>query len=258
MAHGTPRREAGSHRPLAGVGQERAGLRRSAPARHRLHPEPVPDVGPPPPPPHRRCRFHRSRRLVGGPAMIFVFWALVALIVFAYFGYPAAAAVAGAVLDRRVRKEPVTPRISVVIAAYDEEDDIVARLRNVLASDYPADRIEVVVASDGSTDATVALASSVDAERVRVLDLPRRGKAAALAEGVTHATGEVLVFSDANTMFRPDALSMLARNFADPEVGGVAGRTGYLVAGDAESAGHGESLYWRYDTWLKSLETRTG
>jgi cellulose synthase/poly-beta-1,6-N-acetylglucosamine synthase-like glycosyltransferase len=94
--------------------------------------------------------------------------------------------------------------------------------------------------------------------RVQVLDLPRRGKAAALADGAHHATGEILVFTDANTMFEPDALAMLVRNFADPDVGGVAGRTGYVVAAEAESAGRGEDLYWRYDTWLKGLETKTG
>jgi hypothetical protein len=98
----------------------------------------------------------------------------------------------------------------------------------------------------------------VDPTRVQVLDLPRRGKAAALADGAYHATGEILVFTDANTMFEPNALAMLARNFADPDVGGVAGRTQYVVAAEAESAGRGEDLYWRYDTWLKSLETKTG
>jgi len=190
--------------------------------------------------------------------MTFVFWMLVALVVYGYVGYPLTVAVAAWLLDRRVRREPVTPTISVVIAAYDEAEVIVERLENLLSSTYPADRLEVVVASDGSEDGTVSLASGVDPARIEVLDLPRRGKAAALVDGAARATGEILVFSDANTMFRPDALSMLARNFADPEVGGVAGRTGYVVADEAEAAGHGEDLYWRYDTWLKGRETRAG
>jgi cellulose synthase/poly-beta-1,6-N-acetylglucosamine synthase-like glycosyltransferase len=190
--------------------------------------------------------------------MTIVFWGLVAVVAYGYFGYPLTAATAGLVLNRRVGKKPVTPPLSIVIAAYDEAENIEARLRNLLASEYPEDALEIVVASDGSTDGTIEVASAVDPERIRVLDLPRRGKAAALADGARHATGEVLVFTDANTMFKPDALAMLARNFADADVGGVAGRTQYDVAGEAESAGRGEDLYWRYDTWLKSLETRTG
>lgn len=190
--------------------------------------------------------------------MTVVFWSLVAIVAYGYFGYPVTAAIAGLLLDRKVRKEPVTPPLSVVIAAYDEEDDIVARLENIFESRYPRDRIEVVVASDGSTDDTVALASGVDPARVRVLDLPRRGKAAALASAAAQATGEIVVFTDANTMFHRDALAMMARNFADPDVGGVAGRTEYVVTADVQSSGRGEDLYWRYDTWLKHLETRTG
>jgi cellulose synthase/poly-beta-1,6-N-acetylglucosamine synthase-like glycosyltransferase len=93
---------------------------------------------------------------------------------------------------------------------------------------------------------------------VRVLDLPRVGKAGALAEGVRRASGEILLFTDANTEFRRDAVRALASNFADPDVGGVAGHTGYLVPEQGESSGRGEDLYWRYDTWLKTLQTRTG
>lgn len=190
--------------------------------------------------------------------MTIVFWSLVAIVAYGYFGYPVTAAIAGALLDRKVRKEPVTPPLSVVIAAYDEAEEIEARIENIFQSRYPRDRIEVVVASDGSTDDTVALASAVDPSRVRVLDLPRRGKAAALASAAGHATGEILVFTDANTMFHRDALAMMARNFADADVGGVAGRTEYVVKADVQSSGRGEDLYWRYDTWLKNLETKTG
>jgi cellulose synthase/poly-beta-1,6-N-acetylglucosamine synthase-like glycosyltransferase len=104
----------------------------------------------------------------------------------------------------------------------------------------------------------VELASSVDPRHVRVLDLPRRGKAAALVAGAGEARGDVLVFTDANTVFHRDALRALVSNFDDPEVGGVAGHTTYLVGDATESAGRGEGLYWRYDTWLKRLESMTG
>ncbi|HET9948912.1 MAG TPA: glycosyltransferase family 2 protein [Longimicrobiales bacterium] len=190
--------------------------------------------------------------------MELLFWSVIGLALYVYLGYPLVAWVAGRVLGREVRRAPIQPRVSVVIAAYDEEDGIEARVRNVLASDYPPGQLEVVIASDGSSDATVERARAVADERVRVLDLPRRGKAAALAEGARHATGEILVFSDANTEFHERALAELVAPFADEEVGGVAARTEYVLDERTDSAGRGEDLYWRYDTWLKAAETRTG
>ena len=190
--------------------------------------------------------------------MTIAFWILIGLTVYAYVGYPMAAAAAGLIMARGVRKAPVTPRVSVIIAAYNEADGIAGRLRNLLESDYPSDKLQIVVASDGSTDDTVAAAWAVDPGRVTVLSLPRRGKAAALADAVQHTDGDVLVFTDANTVFHRDALAKLVSNFADPDVGGVAGRTGYQIADGSESSGRGEHLYWGYDTWLKALETRTG
>jgi cellulose synthase/poly-beta-1,6-N-acetylglucosamine synthase-like glycosyltransferase len=192
------------------------------------------------------------------PVLVVVFGVMVALIVYAYAGYPLLVAIVGYTLDRRVRQGPITPPISVVIAAYDEADGIGARIQNLLDSDYPLHRLQIVIASDGSTDDTVGRARAVGSPQTLVLDLPRRGKAHALAAGAARATGDILVFTDANTVFRRDALAMLARNFADPDVGGVAGHTGYVVPQQAESTGRGEDLYWRYDTWLKTLESRTG
>jgi cellulose synthase/poly-beta-1,6-N-acetylglucosamine synthase-like glycosyltransferase len=191
--------------------------------------------------------------------MDLLFWCLVGIIAYTYAGYPLVALAAGTVLRRRVRKEiSESPSVSVIVAAYDEADGIQDRIRNLLESDYPKDRLEIVIASDGSTDRTVELASSIDERRVRVLDLPRRGKAAALVAGAAQARGEILVFTDANTVFHRAALRALVSNFADPDVGGVAGHTTYLVGEATESAGRGEGLYWRYDTWLKQLETMTG
>jgi|GEM_PF-31262 len=186
------------------------------------------------------------------------FWISVAAILYGYVGFPLLVAVVGWIRSRGVRKEPITPPVSLIIAAYNEEDGIEGRIQNALHTDYPEDALEIIVASDGSTDATDEIVSRFDSERVRLLSLPRQGKAYALNEAVRHSRGDILVFSDANTLFEPDALRALVRNFADPEVGGVAGHTGYVTAEDGESAGLGETLYWRYDTWLKRLETRTG
>ena len=190
--------------------------------------------------------------------MTAVFWAVVATIAYAYVGYAALTALAGWLLRRKVRREPTFPSMTVVIAAYDEGEGIEAKIHNVLSCRYPPSRLDVVIASDGSTDDTVERARSVGSPRVKVLDLPRRGKASALAEAVRHATGELLVFTDANAELDPEALAMMAFDFADPEVGGVAGNTTYRVPDDSESTDRGEDLYWRYDSWLKAMETRTG
>ena len=191
-------------------------------------------------------------------AAAILFWTLLGLLAYIYFGFPLLVMVAGKVRNRVVHKRPFTSPISLIIAAYNEEENIAERLDNALAADYPRDALEVVVASDGSTDATEGIVARYADRGVHLLSLPRRGKIPALDEAVRHATGEILVFSDANTVVHPQALRALARNFADPEVGGVAGHTGYRLRRDTESSGRGESLYWRYDTWLKEMESRTG
>ncbi len=187
-----------------------------------------------------------------------LFWTAILLLAYAYAGFPLLVIAVGRFRGRPVRTGPVTPRLSVIIAAYNEECGIAARLDNVLACDYPADQLEIIVASDGSTDATEDIVSAYANWRVRLLALPRRGKIRALDEAVRCARGEVLVFSDANIHFHPGALRALAANFADPAVGGVAGHSAYRVPPGGESSGAGERLYWRYDLWLKELESRTG
>jgi len=187
-----------------------------------------------------------------------LFWGGLAVAVYAYFGYPLLVLVVGRLRDRSVRTRPLLPQVSLIIAAHNEEAVIEERLRNALAFDYPSDRLQIVVASDGSTDRTETLARRYEDRGVHVVSLPRIGKVRALDAAVRRATGEILVFSDANTLAEPAALGALVRNFADPRVGGVAGHTLYRCDASSESAGLGERLYWRYDTWLKRLESRTG
>lgn len=186
------------------------------------------------------------------------FWLVVVTVLYAYAGFPLLTAAVGRLRNRNVRKAPVTPPMTVVIAAYNEAGSIATRVGNVLSCDYPSDRLEVIVASDGSTDATGEIVSGVGDPRVRLLRLPRRGKIPALHDAVRRAHGDILVFSDANTIFHQDALAAIARNFADSEVGGVVGHTYYRLSESTAASGHGEGLYWRYDTWLKELESRTG
>ncbi len=143
------------------------------------------------------------------------------------------------------------PTVTVVVAAHNEAHHIAERLENLLASDYPADRLEVVIAADGCTDQTVPIARRY--ERVKVLDLPRVGKAVALNEGVKSANGEIIVFADARQRFAPDAIRRLVRALTAPGVG-VAG--GDLILVGHEGAPRAMGAYWAYEKLLRRLEAR--
>lgn len=184
------------------------------------------------------------------------FWGALALIGYTYAGFPLLVLARARLRPRAHRSADIRPPLSILVAAHDEEDAIGAKLDNVLATDYPADRRQVVVASDGSTDRTVEIARRHVAHGVLVLDLPRVGKAAALDAAAAEATGEILVFTDSNSMFDADALAALVAPFADPEVGGVAGNQVYLK--DGRSGGEGERSYWDVDRILKLAESEAG
>ena len=185
-----------------------------------------------------------------------LFWLLSAVIAWTYVGFPLVVLARGRWRRQPIQAGPGTPSVSVVIAAHNEAPVIRRRIENLLGLDYPADRLEVIVASDGSTDGTVAAASAVASDRARVLDLGRVGKADALNAAVATATGEILVFSDANSEFASDAIRQLTRPFADPMVGGVAGDQRYAVH-DATN-GAGERQYWDLDRRLKQAESAAG
>ncbi len=189
-----------------------------------------------------------------------LFWVALLVVAGTYVGYPAVLAVWARLAPRPVRRAPVVPAVTVVVAVRDEGRLIEARLADLLASDYPPDRLDVVVVSDGSRDDTVARACAVAAAhpRVRVVRLPEPlGKAAALNAGVAEARGEIVVFADARQRFAPDAIRRLVENFADPTVGVVSGRLVLLdAAGTLVAAGLG--LYWRHELWLRARESEVG
>ena len=185
-------------------------------------------------------------------ALAIVFWVSAGLVVYTHLGYPfALRALVG--LRRRPTLRPGTweelPRVSLIVAAYDEEEVIAAKVANALALDYPRERLELIVASDGSADATVERARAAGADLV--LDLPRGGKVAAQNAAVERAGGEVLAFSDANSDWAPDALRHLVESFADPAVGYVCGQVRFLDPG----GGNLEGSYWRYEMALRELES---
>lgn len=196
---------------------------------------------------------------------LILFWVALAAIVYTYVLYPLIVVLRGLLWVRPYRSAEITPRVSLVIAAYNEAKSIGAKIENILALDYPREQLEVVIASDGSTDGTEGIVRRYEAANrqggahLRLLALPRQGKAAALNTAVAAATGEILVFSDANSMYAPDALRALVRPFAAPEVGGVAGNQVYLKHNAGEGVtGAGERSYWDFDRVLKQFQSRAG
>jgi glycosyltransferase involved in cell wall biosynthesis len=181
------------------------------------------------------------------------FWASVALVVYAYLGYPAALMALRLVRDRRVTKAAVQPSVSFIITAYNEERRIREKVENTLGQDYPGPRLEIIVASDCSTDRTDEIVASY-AERVRLVRAgERRGKEAAQQLAVQAATGDILVFSDVATALAPDGISSIVQSFADPTVGCVSSVDRFV---DADGTISGEGAYVRYEMFLRALETR--
>lgn len=188
---------------------------------------------------------------------LIIFWLMVALIAYTYVGFPLLLLLRGWLWRRPYATSDATPKISMIIAAYNEEDVIGEKLDNILGLDYPSDLLEVIVASDGSDDRTNEIVASYAGKGVKLLALPRAGKASALNQAVAIATGDLLVFSDANSMYDRNALRALVRPFGDPQVGGVAGNQVYLKKNQHASSA-GEHGYWNLDRLLKQAEDRAG
>lgn len=181
-----------------------------------------------------------------------VFWVALGLLVYTHLGYPLL--LRALVAARRPAAAATSlgelPAVSLVIAAHDEERTIAATVASAVALDYPRERLQLIVASDGSSDRTAELAREAGADLV--LELPRGGKVAALNAAVERASGEVLAFADANARWQPDALRRLAERFADPRVGYVCGQVRFEdAAGDNQ-----EGLYWRYEMAIRELESQ--
>jgi cellulose synthase/poly-beta-1,6-N-acetylglucosamine synthase-like glycosyltransferase len=187
----------------------------------------------------------------------FLFWAGALLLIYTYVGYPLLVAVWARIRPRPVRFLATTPLLSIVVVAHNEERRIEARLNNLISLDYPPDRLEILVASDGSSDRTAELAKAYESERLRVFACPtRRGKPAVLNDVVPHARGEVVVFADARQRFEGRALRLLASAFSDREVGAASGEL--VLTADEMSltpTGEGVGVYWRYEKLIRMSES---
>jgi len=185
--------------------------------------------------------------------MFYIFCASVLLILYTYLGYPALLVLFGLLRRKPVKKAAVTPSVSVLIPAFNEENLIGKKILNTLELDYPRDQIEIVVASDGSTDRTNEIVEQFASQGVKLhVGREQRGKCAVLYEAVAIARGDIIVFSDSDAFLKPDALRELVRSFNDPRVGCVEG-----VRRDEDEQGLMlDSLYWRYETGIKKLNSR--
>jgi cellulose synthase/poly-beta-1,6-N-acetylglucosamine synthase-like glycosyltransferase len=187
-----------------------------------------------------------------------LFWSSACALVYTYAGYPVLVWALSRVRPRRLRRAACEPTVTVIITAYNEERDLAAKLENTLALDYDPARLEVLVASDCSTDRTDEIARRYAARGVRLHRQPERlGKTAAQNAAVELARGEVILFSDATALYRADVLRAMVPNFADPSVGCVAGHLVYVDPART-GTGRGARSYWGYETFLRRHESRAG
>jgi len=183
-------------------------------------------------------------------ALVVIFWASVGLLLYTHAGYVVLlASLARLRPERGTAARSYLPSVSVIVAAYAEQEVIADRVANLRAVDYPRDLLEVIVSCDGSPDATPERARAAGADLV--LELPRGGKIRAQDAGVEHARGEIVAFSDANALWEREALRALVAPFADPRVG--------YACGDLQFVDHRgtnqEGLYWRYEMAVRRLES---
>jgi len=183
-----------------------------------------------------------------------IFWASVGFMVYAYAGYPLSLVILSLFRNRPVKLGNITPTVSFIITAHNEELSISDKLENTLAQNYPADRLEIVGASDCSTDHTDSIIKSYEPRGVRLIRTDeRKGKEAAQKLAVQATSGEILVFSDVATILPPDGISTIVKNFHDPTVGCVSSVDRFL---DSDGKLSGEGAYVKYEMFLRQLETK--
>lgn len=185
-----------------------------------------------------------------------IFWASAGTLVYVYVGYPLFVYVVSRMFPKQIRRADFEPQVSVIITAYNEEQDIRGKLENTLALDYPKEKLEIIVASDCSTDRTDEIVREYAGQNVKLYrQAERLGKTAAQNMAVEKAAGEIILFSDATTAYEKNVLRAMLPNFADESIGCVAGKLIYVDDSDS-GVGKGAKSYWSYETFLKKAESR--
>lgn len=189
------------------------------------------------------------------PAQI-IFWTSAAALIYTYAGYPILVYTVGLLFPKRIKRAACEPSVTILITAYNEERDIRAKILNTLELDYPPEKLEIIVASDGSTDQTDQIVGEFTAQNVKLFRQEGRvGKTATQNNAVEQSSGEIILFSDATTMYEKEVLRRIVPNFADETVGCAAGRLIYVDRAQS-AAGQGAKSYWNYETFLKKSESR--
>jgi cellulose synthase/poly-beta-1,6-N-acetylglucosamine synthase-like glycosyltransferase len=192
------------------------------------------------------------------PIADLIFFFSLFMILYVYLGYPLTAFFISLLTHRKVRKDRYEPYVTILIAAYNEESVIEQTLKNKLALDYPGEKLEIIIISDGSTDRTDAIVKGYEKAGARLIrQEPRAGKTSGLNRAAPLAAGEVLIFSDANSQYDKNAIRKLIENFNDPGVGYVTGKMIYTNP-DGSTVGDGCSAYMKYENFLRKIETMLG
>jgi len=186
--------------------------------------------------------------------MIITFWILLSLIIYCYFGYPILISLVGKCTQRQTQHGTNEPTVSIVLSIWNEEDVIKKKIENLLSLDYPLEKVEILIGSDGSTDRTEDIIKQFSDFRIQLFDSSqRRGKMTTINQLVQKAKNEIIVFTDARQMFEGDALKMLVSNFSDPKIGCVSGE---LIFSKKEGGtAQGINLYWNYEKWIRHNES---
>jgi cellulose synthase/poly-beta-1,6-N-acetylglucosamine synthase-like glycosyltransferase len=184
-----------------------------------------------------------------------VFWIAIAITCYVYFGYPIVLVFLSKYYRKPISRKEITPEVTLLICAYNEEEVIAAKIENSFELDYPPDKMKIVIASDGSSDRTNDIVRQYDKdERICLIDYPeRRGKIGVINETIPKLTSEIVIFSNANTMCRKDAIRKLVQNFADSSVGAVSADV--IVHNERTSFGQSESAYYLYERWIQKKES---
>jgi poly-beta-1,6-N-acetyl-D-glucosamine synthase len=186
-----------------------------------------------------------------------IFWLCIVFIVYTYVGYPLVLYLLAKTRKKKATYPPYQPTVTLLIAAYNEETWISRKLDNALESDYPSDKLQILVVADGSDDSTPEIIRSYQGKNVELCFQPvRQGKMEAINRAIEYVTGQVVVFSDANNMYEAGTLSALVQPFSDPTVGGVSGAK-HVIKGD-DPLSESEGLYWKYESFIKKQETLLG
>jgi len=185
-----------------------------------------------------------------------IFWLAFFVVIYVYFGYPLSILTISLFSECPIRRADVYPTVTLLITAYNEEKHIREKLEDSLKLDYPKDKLEIMVASDGSSDRTDDIVKEFSGRGIVLVRVEGRvGKTETQNQAVRRARGEIVVFSDATTKYSSNAIRNLVRSYADPDVGAVSGRYEYLNPTGAQ-VGAGTILFWKYENWIKNKQTR--